>query len=136
MQAISTQILFLSESNILPRPRGAARLAQRLLQQQPRVQVPRWWLSSHHHVRFTASSLVHLFLEVVLYEVPGNCFTAVSHLWFTHNWKTRYLFSICSVTCDHLQEMFEKMLKECRMFGLKKKKKKRRDNRQKKHLPE
>lgn len=34
--------------------------------------------------------------------------------------NTRYL-SRSSVMYDHYQEMFEKMLKECRVFGLKKK---------------
>lgn len=36
--------------------------------------------------------------------------------------NTRYL-SRSSVMYDHYQEMFEKMLKECRVFGLKKKEK-------------
>lgn len=55
--AISTQILFFSRSNIPPWPRGAAHVAQRLLQQQCRVQVPQRWFSSHYHAQFTAFSV-------------------------------------------------------------------------------
>jgi len=53
-----------------------------------------------------------------LYEVPGNCFTGISPPLFNHNWKIRCL-PRSSVTYDRFQEVFEKMLKECRVFGLK-----------------
>ena len=62
--------------------------------------------------------LVHRFWEMFLYEVPGNCFTGISPPLFNHNWKTRCL-PRSSVTYDRFQEVFEKMLKECRVFGLK-----------------
>lgn len=75
---------------------------------------------------------VHLFLEMFLYKVSGNCFKTVSLLCSPITGKRRYLFCR-SVTQERLHEMFgEKMLKECRIFGLKNGRK----NRHKKYLPE
>lgn len=72
-----------------------------------------WGLSTHHHVRFAVSLLVHLFLAMFLYEMSWNCFKTVSPPLFIHNWKNK----VHCVTVQWHMSIFRKCLKKVDRTG-------------------